>query len=45
MGLTAEMVADEFNVSREEQDKYAVESHKRANEAREAGNLMMKLYR
>ncbi|WP_301420767.1 thiolase family protein [Mammaliicoccus lentus] len=39
MGLTAEMVADEFNVSREEQDKYAVESHKRANEARKAGKF------
>lgn len=39
MGLTAEMVADEFGVSREDQDAYAVESHKRAKKAQEAGKF------
>lgn len=33
MGVTAENVAKEFNVSREDQDKLAVESHKRAANA------------
>jgi acetyl-CoA C-acetyltransferase len=33
MGVTAENVAKEFNVSREEQDALAVESHKRAANA------------
>jgi acetyl-CoA acyltransferase len=30
MGLTAENLADEFHISREEQDAFALESHKRA---------------
>lgn len=33
MGVTAENVAKEFNVSREDQDNLAVESHKRAGNA------------
>ena len=33
MGLTAEAVAKEFNVSREDQDAYAIESYKRAQNA------------
>lgn len=33
MGLTAEKVAKEYNVSREEQDAFAVESHKRSLKA------------
>jgi acetyl-CoA C-acetyltransferase len=37
MGLTAENVAKKWNVSREDQDKLAVESHKRAANAIEKG--------
>ncbi|WP_417266658.1 acetyl-CoA C-acyltransferase [Brumimicrobium sp.] len=33
MGLTAEAVAKQFNVSREDQDKFALESHNRALKA------------
>ncbi len=29
MGLTAEKVAEQWNVSREDQDAFALESHKR----------------
>ncbi|PTI62161.1 thiolase family protein, partial [Staphylococcus succinus] len=39
MGLTAEMVADTYNVSREDQDAYAVQSHQRAKEAQLAGKF------
>src|SRR5690606_41913786 len=37
MGLTAEAVAKEFKVSREDQDKFAYESHQRAIRAIETG--------
>ena len=37
MGLTAEAVAKEFNVSREDQDAFAVESHRRAAAAIDRG--------
>ena len=37
MGLTAEAVAKEFNVSREDQDAFAVESHRRAAAAIDSG--------
>ena len=33
MGLTGEHVSEKYHVSRDEQDKYAVESHRRASEA------------
>ncbi|MGH9376763.1 MAG: acetyl-CoA C-acetyltransferase [Terriglobia bacterium] len=33
MGMTAELVAEKYNISRERQDAYAVESHRRAVEA------------
>jgi len=36
MGITAENVAKKFNVSREDQDKFAFASHKKASVAREA---------
>lgn len=36
-GVTAENVADTFSVSREEQDRYALESHRRAIEAIDTG--------
>jgi acetyl-CoA C-acetyltransferase len=33
MGMTAELVAEKYNISRERQDQYAVESHRRAVDA------------
>lgn len=37
MGLTAEKLADIYGISREEQDEFAIQSHQRAANAREAG--------
>ena len=37
MGMSGEHVADTYRVSREEQDRYAVESHRRAAHARREG--------
>ncbi len=39
MGLTAEAVAKEYNVSREDQDAFALKSHTKAVEAIKNGNL------
>lgn len=39
MGMTAELVADKYGISREEQDAYALESHRKAVAAMEAGKL------
>jgi 3-oxoadipyl-CoA thiolase len=39
MGETAENVADRYNVSREDQDAFALRSHRRWAEAAEAGRL------
>ncbi|ESP87883.1 thiolase family protein [Candidatus Halobonum tyrrellensis] len=39
MGMTAEKVAEEYDVSREAQDEYAVRSHHRAAEATESGRF------
>lgn len=39
MGLTAEMVADTYQVPRVDQDAYAVQSHQRAYEAQQAGKF------
>ncbi|MGD8374725.1 MAG: thiolase family protein [Acidobacteriota bacterium] len=39
MGETAELLAREFGISREEQDAFALESHRRATEAWTAGRL------
>ena len=39
MGMTAEKVADEYGVSREAQDEYALRSHQRAAEATESGRF------
>lgn len=39
MGLTAENVAERWNVSRHEQEAFAVESHRKAAAAREQGRL------
>jgi acetyl-CoA acyltransferase 2 len=37
MGMTAEKLADQYSISREEQDEYAVGSHQRATKAVENG--------
>mmetsp|Transcript_12993 Transcript_12993/g.20447 ORF Transcript_12993/g.20447 Transcript_12993/m.20447 type:complete len:402 (-) Transcript_12993:1430-2635(-) len=39
MGKCAEKCATEYNISREDQDRYAIESYKRAREAMELGVL------
>ncbi|GGC99018.1 acetyl-CoA acetyltransferase [Thalassobacillus devorans] len=39
MGVTAENLSEKYEISREEQDAYAVESHKRAAEARNSGKF------
>jgi acetyl-CoA acyltransferase len=39
MGLTAEAVAKEFNVSREDQDAFALSSHQKAKKAIEEGHF------
>ncbi|WP_173918250.1 acetyl-CoA C-acetyltransferase [Halobacillus sp. Marseille-Q1614] len=39
MGVTAENLAEKYEISREEQDEYAALSHKRAAAAREEGRL------
>jgi len=44
MGMTAELVAKEYGVSREDQDAYAVESHRRAAEAWEAGRFAAEVF-
>src|SRR5690606_40186168 len=37
MGVTAENIAREFNITRDDQDKLAYESHRRAAAAQKAG--------
>ncbi len=39
MGLTAEKVAESFGISRDEQDRFALESHQKAVAAQEVGNF------
>ncbi len=39
MGVTAENIARKHSISREEQDSFAAESHRRATEARSAGRF------
>jgi acetyl-CoA acetyltransferase family protein len=39
MGATAEVIARDFHVTREEQDRYALESHRRASDAQKRGVL------
>lgn len=43
MGLTAENLADEYGISREEQDAFALQSHERAVAAHEAGHWSSEL--
>ncbi len=44
MGFTAERVAERWNVSREEQDAYALESHRKAARAIECGSFTEQIY-
>lgn len=39
MGATAEILAEEYGISREEQDRYALESHRKAVSAMEGGHF------
>ncbi|MBT7953140.1 MAG: acetyl-CoA C-acyltransferase family protein [Gammaproteobacteria bacterium] len=39
MGITAENIAEKYNISREEQDAFAVESHRRAAKAIDEGHF------
>lgn len=39
MGMTAEKLAELYDISRQEQDEFAVQSHQRAAQARETGYL------
>jgi acetyl-CoA C-acetyltransferase len=39
MGMTAELVAEKYNISRERQDRYAFESHRRAVDATKSGRF------
>src|SRR3954465_2956370 len=39
MGKTAELLADDFGISRQEQDEFALESHRRASAAQKRGDL------
>lgn len=43
MGETAEVLAQEFGISREEQDAFALESHRRALEAARAGRFQREI--
>ncbi len=43
MGETAELLADQYKIGREEQDQYAVESHRRAAEATATGRFQAEL--
>jgi acetyl-CoA C-acetyltransferase len=43
MGMTAELVAGKFSVTRAEQDAYALESHRRATEATRAGRFAVEI--
>jgi acetyl-CoA acyltransferase len=44
MGATAEIVAERFGVSREDQDRFAYESQRRAAEATETGRLSDEIF-
>lgn len=39
MGMTAENVASKYNISREDQDQFALQSHQKAKAARDAGKF------
>lgn len=39
MGMTAENLSEKYNISREEQDEFAIKSQKKATEARDSGRF------
>ena len=39
MGITAENIADKFNISKEEQDKFAIDSQQKASKAQSSGKF------
>jgi acetyl-CoA C-acetyltransferase len=43
MGMTAELVADKHAITREQQDAYALESHRRATAARREGRFQQEI--
>lgn len=43
MGITAERIADKYEVTREQQDAFAVNSHKKAHEASQAGKYQAEI--
>ena len=43
MGITAENVADKYGITRQMQDEFSVESHRRAAEARAAGKFAQEI--
>jgi len=43
MGITAEFVAEKFSITREEQDAYALESHRRASAATREGRFAVEI--
>jgi acetyl-CoA acyltransferase 2 len=43
MGITAENLADDFRISKEDSDKFSYESHRRANEAYQLGLIQPEL--
>jgi acetyl-CoA C-acetyltransferase len=43
MGITAENIAAKYGISREEQDAYALESHRRASAAHKAGHFQAQI--
>ena len=45
MGIAAEIIAEKFNVTREEQDKYAVASHQKAVAAMKGGKFKKEIVR
>ena len=43
MGMTGELVADKHSITREQQDAFALESHRRASAAQAAGNFKQEI--
>src|ERR1035441_4298525 len=43
MGMTAELVADKFSITRAQQDAYALESHRRAAAAQREGRFTVEI--
>lgn len=43
MGITAENLADQYNISREEQDTFAIHSHQKATQAQQSGRFAQEI--